>query len=119
METFTNNPGERKPKHVIIGIGGGTQDKLGSYLKHHLSYRPGIYCIGAAPGFITGDQVGIPTWADQFFVGWIFRLIAQPRTFVPRLWRARRLPPLIVRYGREMPTLTLERSASRSQKTEN
>jgi hypothetical protein len=32
------------------------QDKLGSYLKHQLSYRPEIYCIGAAPGFVTGDQ---------------------------------------------------------------
>ena len=31
----------RKPKHIIIGIGGGMQDKLGSYLKHQLIYRPG------------------------------------------------------------------------------
>ncbi len=31
---------QRKPKHIIIGIGGGMQDKLGSYLKHQLSYRP-------------------------------------------------------------------------------
>ena len=40
---------QRKPNHIIIGIGGGMQDKLGSYLKHQLSYRPAIYCIGAAP----------------------------------------------------------------------
>jgi len=95
----------KKPKHVIIGVGGGTQDKLGSYLKHQLSYRPGIYCIGAAPAFITGDQVAIPMWADQFFVGWIFRSFAQPRTFVPWIWTARSLPFLIMRYGREMPPL--------------
>jgi UDP-N-acetyl-D-mannosaminuronic acid transferase (WecB/TagA/CpsF family) len=94
-----------KPKHVIIAVGGGTQDKLGSYLKHQLSYRPGIYCIGAAPAFITGDQVAIPMWADRFFVGWIFRSFAQPRTFVPWLWTARSLPLLIVRHGREMPPL--------------
>ena len=31
----------RKPKHIIIGIGGGMQGKLGSYLKHQLIYRPG------------------------------------------------------------------------------
>jgi UDP-N-acetyl-D-mannosaminuronic acid transferase (WecB/TagA/CpsF family) len=95
----------RKPKHIIIAIGGGTQDKLGSYLKRHLTYAPGIYCIGAAPGFVTGDQVAIPPWADRFFLGWLFRLIAQPRTFVPRLWTARSLPFLILRYGREMPPL--------------
>src|SRR4029077_11923061 len=67
-----------KPKHVIIGIGGGMQDKLGSYLKHQLSYRPAIYCIGAAPGFVTGDQVVIPMWADRFFIGWIFCLPPAP-----------------------------------------
>jgi UDP-N-acetyl-D-mannosaminuronic acid transferase (WecB/TagA/CpsF family) len=97
----------RKPKHIIIGIGGGMQDKLGSYLKHQLTYRPGIYCIGAAPGFVTGDQVVIPMWADRFFVGWIFRLFAQPRTLLPRFWSARRLPGMILRYGREMPPLKI------------
>jgi UDP-N-acetyl-D-mannosaminuronic acid transferase (WecB/TagA/CpsF family) len=91
----------RKPNQIIVGIGGGMQDKLGSYLKHQLSYRPGIYCIGAAPGFVTGDQIVIPMWADRFFVGWIFRLFAQPRTLLPRFWSARRLPVLILRYGRE------------------
>jgi Teichoic acid biosynthesis proteins len=96
---------QRKPKHIIIAIGGGMQDKLGSYIKRHLSYVPGIYCIGAAPGFITGDQVAIPAWADRFFLGWVFRLIAQPRIFVPRLWRAWKLPFLILRYGREKPPL--------------
>jgi len=96
---------QRKPKHIIIGIGGGTQDKLGSYLKHKLTYRPGIYCIGAAPGFVTGDQIVIPMWADRFFVGWIFRLLAQPRTLLPRFWSARRLPGMIWRYGSEFPRL--------------
>ena len=99
---------QRKPKHIIIGIGGGMQDKLGSYLKHQLTYRPGIYCIGAAPGFVTGDQVVIPMWADRFFVGWIFRLLAQPRTLLPRFWSARRLPGMIWRYGRETPSLKVE-----------
>jgi N-acetylglucosaminyldiphosphoundecaprenol N-acetyl-beta-D-mannosaminyltransferase len=93
----------RKPNHILVGIGGGMQDKLGSYLRHQLSYRPGIYCIGAAPGFVTGDQIVIPMWADRFFVGWIFRLFAQPRILLPRFWSARRLPVLILRYGRELP----------------
>jgi N-acetylglucosaminyldiphosphoundecaprenol N-acetyl-beta-D-mannosaminyltransferase len=98
---------QRKPKHIIIGIGGGMQDKLGSYLRHQLTYRPGIYCIGAAPGFVTGDQIVIPMWADRFFVGWIFRLFAQPRTLLPRFWSARRLPGMIWRYGSELPPLKI------------
>src|SRR5207237_359790 len=96
---------QRKPKHVIIGIGGGMQDKLGSYLKHHLTYRPGIYCIGAAPGFVTGDQVVIPMWADRFFVGWIFRIIGRPREYLTRYWKARLLPLLIIKYGTKIPQL--------------
>jgi UDP-N-acetyl-D-mannosaminuronic acid transferase (WecB/TagA/CpsF family) len=95
----------RKPKHVIIGIGSGMQDKLGSYLKRGLTFRPAIYCIGAAPAFVTGDQVVIPAWADRFFLGWIFRLITQPRTLLPRLWTARRLPGMMLRYRRELPEL--------------
>src|SRR5207302_1989510 len=96
---------QRKPKNIIIGIGGGMQDKLGSYLKHQLSYRPAIYCIGAAPGFVTGDQVTIPMWADRFFFGWIFRIAAQPRTYLARYWKARIVAFLIKEYGREMPPL--------------
>lgn len=94
---------QRKPNHIVVGIGGGKQDKLGSYLKHQLNYRPAIYCIGAAPGFVTGDQIIIPMWADRCFVGWIFRFFAQPRTLLPRFWSARRLPGLILRHGRELP----------------
>ena len=96
---------QRKPKHIIIGIGGGMQDKLGSYLKHQLTYRPGIYCIGAAPGFVTGDQVVIPMWADRFFLGWIFRIIGRPRDYLTRYWKARLLPLLIIKYGTEIPQL--------------
>ncbi len=102
---------QRKPKHIIIGIGGGMQDKLGSYLKRSLSYRPPIYCIGAAPGFVTGDQVVIPMWADRFFVGWIFRLMSQPRTYFVRYARAWLLPGLIVRFGRQSPTLRAKSAA--------
>ncbi len=109
---------QRKPKHIIIGIGGGMQDKLGSYLKHQLTYRPGIYCIGAAPGFVTGDQIVIPMWADRFFVGWVFRLLSQPRTLLPRFWSARRLPGMILRYGRELPEIRSQRTEVRSQRRE-
>jgi N-acetylglucosaminyldiphosphoundecaprenol N-acetyl-beta-D-mannosaminyltransferase len=94
---------ERRPKHIVIAIGGGMQDKIGNYLKKNCGYRPGIYCIGAAPGFVTGDQVRIPMWADRFYLGWIFRVFAQPRTLGPRFWSVRKLPWLIFRYGRELP----------------
>jgi UDP-N-acetyl-D-mannosaminuronic acid transferase (WecB/TagA/CpsF family) len=99
----------RRPTHVIIAIGNGPQEKLGVYLRDNLPYRPSIHCIGAALGFLTGDQIAIPQWADHLYLGWIFRLVAQPRIFIPRLARASILPWLIVRYGSELPPVAKSR----------
>ena len=96
--------------HVIIGIGSGAQEKLGHYLREHLSYRPAIHCIGAALGFLTGDQIPIPDWADRVFLGWLWRLFAQPRTFVPRLVLGFELPWMIWKYGEEMPPMRSNKS---------
>ena len=93
---------ERRPAHIVIAIGSGPQEKLGHYLCENLSYRPAIHCTGAALGFITGDQIAIPDWADRFFLGWFFRLIAQPGIFIPRLMRGLALPWLIWKYGETM-----------------
>ena len=90
---------------MIIAIGSGAQEKLGYYLRENLSYRPAIHCIGAALGFITGDQPAIPEWADRFYLGWLWRLVAQPRIFIPRLSRGLELPWLIWKYGEELPPL--------------
>jgi UDP-N-acetyl-D-mannosaminuronic acid transferase (WecB/TagA/CpsF family) len=74
-------------------------------LRESLSYRPAIHCTGAALGFITGDQRGIPELADRFYLGWFWRLFAQPRTFLPRLSRGLKLPWLICKYGEELPPM--------------
>lgn len=94
-----------KPLHIIVGIGNGPQEKLGHFLRENLSYRPAIHCIGAALGFLTGEQVAIPDWADRFYLGWLLRLFAQPRIFIPRLTRALALPWLIFRYGEQLPPM--------------
>lgn len=104
-ETLAARLDSRRPVHVVIAIGGGPQEKLGLFLRERLNYRPAIHCIGAALGFLTGDQVAIPSWADRFYLGWLFRLVAQPRIFVPRLWSARSLPLLIFRSGENLPPL--------------
>ena len=96
---------QHRPAHVVVAIGSGPQEKLGFYLRENLSYRPAIHCTGAALGFITGDQTSIPDWADRFYLGWFFRLLAQPRTFIPRLSRALELPWLIWKYGEKLPPM--------------
>jgi UDP-N-acetyl-D-mannosaminuronic acid transferase (WecB/TagA/CpsF family) len=94
-----------RPKHVIVTVGGGTQERLGLYLKKNLSYLPAIHCIGAAIAFLSGDQVSIPAWADKFYLGWFFRCLSDPKRYLPRYWAARRLFSLMLRHGSELPAL--------------
>jgi UDP-N-acetyl-D-mannosaminuronic acid transferase (WecB/TagA/CpsF family) len=93
----------RRPKQIVIAVGGGVQERLGAYLQANLDYIPAIHCIGAAIGFLSGAQVRIPMWADHWKLGWFFRCLSAPRTFVPRYWDARRLVGLMVKYGERMP----------------
>jgi len=95
----------RRPAQVIIAIGSGAQEKLGHYLRENLSYRPAIHCIGAALGFLTGDQIAIPDLADRLLLGWFWRLFSQPRTFIPRLSRGLELPWLLWKYGDTLPPM--------------
>ncbi len=93
----------RAPRHVVVCVGGGVQEKLGLYLKQGSKGQPAIHCIGAAIGFLTGDQVRIPDWADQKVLGWFFRCMSHPRRFVPRYVRALELPLILWRYRSEPP----------------
>jgi UDP-N-acetyl-D-mannosaminuronic acid transferase (WecB/TagA/CpsF family) len=96
-----------RPKHVVITVGGGTQERLGLYLKRNLDYLPAIHCIGAAIAFLSGDQVRIPEWADRFYPGWLFRCMSSPRRYVPRYFS---------RVAVGSASLALSRSASRVQR---
>ncbi len=91
--------------HVVVTVGGGTQERLGLYLKRQLGYLPAIHCIGAAIAFLSGDQVRIPTWADKSGLGWLFRCVSAPGAYVPRYWAARKLVWLMLKYRSELPPL--------------
>ena len=111
----------RQPGHVVIALSGGVQEKLGFYLREKCrlsadlrlptpglsapSGRPAIHCIGAALGFVTGYQIAIPAWADRLYLGWLLRLVSNPRRFLPRALSAFALPGMIVRYGEGLPAL--------------
>ena len=92
----------RKPAHVVMAVGGGVQEKLAYYLKTGAPHRPALHCTGAAIGFLSGDQVRIPAWADHLYLGWLFRCLHAPGQFIPRYWKARKLIPLLLKY-RECP----------------
>lgn len=92
---------ERKPKYIIINLGGGTQEKLGAYLKRNLSYKPAIICTGAAIAFITGQQAKIPAWGDKLFLGWLFRCVQNPKVYVPRYLEAFKLAAYMFSYSHQ------------------
>lgn len=87
---------ERRPAWIFINIGGGVQEKLGHYLKANLDYPARVVCTGAAIAFLSGSQANIPTWADRFYLGWLLRILRDPRKFVPRYVGALRLVRLYI-----------------------
>lgn len=95
----------RRPNHIVVGLGGGVQERLGLYLRRTLDYRPGIHCIGAAIGFLSGEQARIPMWADFLYLGWFFRCLSAPKKFIPRYWRARTLAGIMWKYRDRLPEL--------------
>ena len=95
----------RRPRHIVVGLGGGTQERLGLYLKRNLSYKPAIHCIGAAIAFLSGDQVRIPVWVDHAGLGWLWRSLSNPPAYAPRYWGARSLVPMMLRYRDRLPSM--------------
>jgi N-acetylglucosaminyldiphosphoundecaprenol N-acetyl-beta-D-mannosaminyltransferase len=96
---------EEKPKHVIIAMPGGHQEELALYLRDYLLYRPAIHCLGAALNLLSGEEKGIPAWAERWRLGWLFRFVAQPRMVLPRIGIAFALTRMIVKYRAELPPL--------------
>ncbi|MFT3991265.1 MAG: WecB/TagA/CpsF family glycosyltransferase [Luteolibacter sp.] len=88
--------GVLNPDWIVLCIGGGRQEKLGYYLRSKntdltASGRgngPVILCTGGAISFLTGGQANIPTWADRLYLGWLCRVLHEPKVFLPRYWNA-------------------------------
>lgn len=94
-----------QPAHVVVCVGGGIQESLGLYLKLACNYPVAVHCIGAAIGFLSGEQVRIPDWADRVYLGWAFRCASKPRRFVPRYLRGVRLASMMFRHRERLPEL--------------
>ena len=95
-----------RPAHVIIAIGSGAAGEAWplSARKSLLIGRRSIASVLHSDSS-QAIRVSIPDWADRFYLGWFFRLLAQPRTFIPRLSRALELPWLIWKYGEKLPPM--------------
>jgi UDP-N-acetyl-D-mannosaminuronic acid transferase (WecB/TagA/CpsF family) len=90
-----------KPDWIFINIGGGTQERLGLYIRKNISYCPAIICTGAAIAFKTGRQVAIPTWIDKYYLGWLARCISNPKQYIPRYAKSVKLIRLLLKFESE------------------
>ena len=97
----------RQPRDIVIAMAAGVQEQLGLYLRDylHCQPRPNIHCVGAALGFLTGDQPPISEWADKHNLGWLPRLLSQPRMLIPRIGIAFALIGMVLKYRSELPPL--------------
>jgi N-acetylglucosaminyldiphosphoundecaprenol N-acetyl-beta-D-mannosaminyltransferase len=77
-----------KPRYIFINLGGGIQEKLGLFLKIKLSKLTTIICTGAAISFFTGQQARIPYYIDKIYLGWLFRILYNPKIFLKRYLNA-------------------------------
>ena len=82
---------EVRPKFLLLNLGGGVQERLGYYIKNNLSYKLGIICTGAAIAFETGSQAKLPKWVDELYLGWLARIIQDPKEFLMRFLKTFRL----------------------------
>jgi UDP-N-acetyl-D-mannosaminuronic acid transferase (WecB/TagA/CpsF family) len=96
----------RHPHHVVLCVGGLTQEKLGAWLKSRVPPGTSIYCTGAALAFLTGNQGPIPPIADKLLLGWLLRCLFNPVRFVPRYVAAARLIPLLLTHRDRHPGAT-------------
>nr|WP_319569925.1 WecB/TagA/CpsF family glycosyltransferase [uncultured Draconibacterium sp.] len=77
-----------QPDLVMLCVAGGKQEILGHYLQQKISKDSTIICTGAAISFFTGTQAKIPPVIDKLYLGWLARIFADPKIFLPRYLNA-------------------------------
>ena len=77
-----------KPRYIVINIGGGTQEPLAIYLRNNIKFKISIMCTGAAIAFMTGEQAPINKIVDKIYLGWLLRIIWNPRLYLGRILKS-------------------------------
>ena len=83
--------------YIIINIAGEKQEVLAYEINKKFKKRKlKIICTGAAIGFFTGSQAKINDLIDQLYLGWFYRLMANPRIFFKRVLYSLKLLKLFI-----------------------
>jgi UDP-N-acetyl-D-mannosaminuronic acid transferase (WecB/TagA/CpsF family) len=77
-----------KPFYILINIGGGKQEPLALFITKNIKFKSSILCLGGAIDFITGLQAPINESIDKIYLGWLLRIIFNPRIFFLRVFKS-------------------------------
>ena len=77
---------KKRPKYIIINIGGEVQEILAAFIKKNINYNISIMCTGAAIAFLTKKQAPLMNdLVDRFYLGWFVRLLDNPIKYTSRI----------------------------------
>jgi UDP-N-acetyl-D-mannosaminuronic acid transferase (WecB/TagA/CpsF family) len=76
---------EYKPEFIISNIAGGKQESLALYITQNATPNSSVICSGAALAFLTGRQAPITNFIDKYYLGWLIRLIYNPKLYLGRI----------------------------------
>jgi len=77
-----------KPFYILINIGGGKQEPLALFITKNIKFKSSILCLGGAIDFITGLQAPINEFIDKLYLGWLIRIIFNPKVFFLRVFNS-------------------------------
>jgi UDP-N-acetyl-D-mannosaminuronic acid transferase (WecB/TagA/CpsF family) len=86
-----------KPKFIIINLSGTIQEPLALFIIKNLKNKPIVICTGAALSFFTGMQAPINSFIDNFYLGWLLRIIFNPIKNLPRFSYSIKLFSLVLK----------------------
>jgi len=95
---LVNQINKTKPRFILINLGGTKQEILGDYLNSKLKNKYPIICTGAALSFFTKDQAPINTFFDEVYLGWLIRIIFNPKVFLKRYLLSLKLLGIFIKY---------------------
>lgn len=80
-----------KPYYILINIGGGKQEPLALMISRKIKTKLRILCLGGAIDFINGLQAPINIFIDKIYLGWLYRIIYNPKVFFLRVFYSLKL----------------------------
>jgi N-acetylglucosaminyldiphosphoundecaprenol N-acetyl-beta-D-mannosaminyltransferase len=77
-----------KPRYILINIGGLKQEPLAFFINQRIKFRTSTFCLGGAIDFVTGIQSPINEFVDKMYLGWLIRIIYNPKIFFIRVLKS-------------------------------